>query len=137
LTSLTKDAASFRSETAEWLEVWNMKQRAVAIIVEYLAQRTLGRLVGLKSLTSDDYVMAIEDVRDGRVHLMRTPRDLEPWLSSFKAGECLLPPFGMCSRCGRIHPDRDVDGEVLGTCVRCQAVLVEVALQLAREQEAE
>lgn len=105
-----------------------MKQRAAAIVAEYLSHRPLGRVVGLKPIGDDDYVLAIEDLRDGRVHVMRTPRDLEPWLKSFKAGECLQPAFGLCGRCNDIHADRDVDGEVFGTCVGCQADLVEVAL---------
>lgn len=78
----------------------------------------------------DDYVLAIEDVRDGRVHVVRTPGDLEPWLKSFKNGECVQPAFGLCGRCNGIHADRDVDGEVFGNCIRCQAELVEVALEL-------
>ena len=113
-----------------------MKQRAVAIFAEYLSIRPLGRVVAVQPIGDDDYyVLAIEDVRDGRVHVARTPRDLEPWLTSFKSGECLQPAFGRCGRCGCIHTDRDVDGEVFRTCMRCQAELVEVALEL--EQGAE
>ncbi|HYN36045.1 MAG TPA: hypothetical protein VEV82_03620 [Actinomycetota bacterium] len=75
--------------------------------------------------------------RDGRVHLIRRVRDLEPWLMSFKAGECLRPAFGLCGRCNNVHADRDVDGEVFGNCIRCQADLMEVAVDLHNEQEAE
>lgn len=114
-----------------------MKQRAVAIVADYLSQRPLGRIVGLKPIGDDDYILAIEDLRDGRVHVVKTRRDLEPWLESFKTGECLQPAFGLCGRCNGIHADRDVDGEVFGNCIRCQADLVEVALQLRYEQEAE
>ena len=80
-----------------------MKQRAVAIFAEYLSIRPLGRVVAVQRIGRDDYLMAIEDVRDGRVHVARTPRDLEPWLKSFKSGECLQPVFGLCGRCGAIH----------------------------------
>jgi hypothetical protein len=114
-----------------------MKHRAVAIIADYLSIRPLGRVVGLKTITADDHVLAIEDVRDGRVHLMRTARDLEPWIKSFKAGECRQPAFGLCARCSGIHRDRDLDGEVFPTCVGCQAELVEVALELGSEWEVE
>ena len=114
-----------------------MKQRAVAIVAEYLSHRPLGRVVGLKPIGDDDYVVAIEDVRDGRVHVVRTPRDLEPWLRSFKTGDCVQPAFGLCGRCNRVHADRDVDGEIVRNCIRCQADLVEVALELRYEQEAE
>ena len=114
-----------------------MKQRAVAIVADYLSQRPLGRVVGLKAIAQDDYVLAIEDVRDGRVHVIRTAHDLEPWLKSFETGECLQPAFGLCGRCNGIHADRDVDGEVFSNCIPCQAELVEVALELRDEQEAE
>lgn len=114
-----------------------MKQRAVAIVADYLAQRPLGRVVGLRAIADDDYVLAIEDIRDGRVHVARTPGDLERWLKSFKTGECLQPAFGLCARCNAIHTDRDVDGEVFVNCIRCQADLVEVAVELRNEQEAE
>ena len=114
-----------------------MKQRAVAIVADYLSHRPLGRVVGLKAIADDDYVLAIEDVRDGRVHVVRTPSDLEPWLKSFKNGECIQPAFGLCARCNEIHTDRDVDSEVFDNCITCQAELVEVALELRDEQEAE
>jgi len=123
-------------KAAEQQEV-RVKQRAVAIVAEYLSRRPLGRIVGLKSVGDDDYVLAIEDIRDARVHVLKTPRDLEPWLKSFKTGECLRPGFGLCGRCDRIHADRDVDGEVFATCIRCQAELVEVATELRNQQEAE
>ena len=114
-----------------------MKQRAVAIFAEYLSIRPLGRVVTVRPIGDEDYVLAIEDVRDGRVHVARTPRDLEPWLKSFKSGECLQPAFGLCGRCGGIHTDRDVNGEVFGKCIPCQADLVDVALELGNEREAE
>lgn len=112
-----------------------MKQRAVVIVAEYLSHRLRGRLVKVKPVAADDYVLAIEDIRDGRVHLARTTRDLEPWLKSFKNGECLQPKFGFCGRCDRLHADRDADGEVFSNCVRCQAELVELALVLRDESE--
>ena len=112
-----------------------MKQRAVAIFAEYLSIRPLGRVVAVQPIGDDDYILAIEDRRDGRVHVARTPRDLEPWLNSFKAGECLQPAFGLCGRCGRIHTDQDVDGEVFGQCIGCQADLVEVALEFGTDRE--
>lgn len=37
------------------------------------------------------------------------------------------PAFGLCGRCNSIHTDRDVDGEIFGNCIWCQAELVEVA----------
>ena len=114
-----------------------MKQRAVAIVAEYLSHRPLGRLVAVRPVAEDDYVLAIEDIRDGRVHIARTPDDLEPWLKSFKTGECLRPHFGFCGRCDRLHADRDVDGEVFGNCIRCQAELVEVGVQERDERGVE
>ena len=114
-----------------------MKQRAVAMMAEYLSHRPLGRLVKVKPVAEDDYVLAIEDIRDGRVHIARTPGDLEPWLKSFKMGECLRPKFGFCGRCDRLHSDRDVDGEVFSNCIRCQVHLVEVAMERRDQSEAD
>ncbi len=48
-----------------------MKQRGVTIIATYLAKRPLGRLVQVRKVGDDDYMLAIEDVRDGRTHLTR------------------------------------------------------------------
>lgn len=112
-----------------------MKQRSVRIIAEYLLTRPRARIVRLKRIGLDDYVLAIEDRRDGRVHLLQTPQDLEVWLKSIETGECLQPSVGLCGRCGRLHTDRDVDGEVLINCIPCQAELLEVALELRSEQE--
>ena len=72
-----------------------MKQRAVALMADYLSYRAVGRIVGLKPIGDDDYVVAIEDVRDERVHVGRTPRDFEPWLRSIKEGRYVLPTFGL------------------------------------------
>lgn len=69
-------------------------------------------------------MLAIVDVQDGRVHVIRTPRDLEPWLKSFKTGECVQRAFRLCGRCTGIHADRDVDGEVFANCIPCQAGLI-------------
>ena len=114
-----------------------MKQRAVAIVADYLSHRPLGRIVGLKAIADDDYVLAIEDARDERVHVGRTPRDFEPCLRSVKEGRYVLPPFGLCGRCGEIHCDRDLDLEMFRTCIPCQAELVELAVELHLESEVE
>lgn len=79
-----------------------MKERAVAILGEYLSHRPIGRVVGLKWVGDDDYVVAIGDVRDERVHVARTPHDLEPWLRSVKEGRYVLPALRLCGRCGEI-----------------------------------
>jgi hypothetical protein len=112
-----------------------MKQRAVALIADYLSHRPIGRIVGLKPVGDDDYVLAIEDVRDERVHVGRTPRDFEPWLKSVKEGRYVLPAFGLCGRCGEVHCDRDLDLEIFRTCIACQADLVELAVELHLETE--
>jgi hypothetical protein len=114
-----------------------LKQRAIALIADYVGRRGLGRVVDLKPVGRDDYVLAIEDLRDERVHVGRTPRDFEPWLRSVKEGRYVIPAFGLCGRCGEIHSDRDWDLEMFRTCISCQAELVELALELYCEQEAE
>ena len=82
-------------------------------------------------------MLAIEDIRDERVHVGRTPPDFEPWLRSVKEGRYVLPAFGLCGRCGEIHCDRDLHLEIFRTCIRCQAELVELALELHLESEVE
>ncbi len=96
-----------------------MKQRAVTIIATYLANRPLGRLVRVRCVGIDDYMLAIEDVRDGRTHLIHSTDDLGAWLKSFKAGRCLRPAAAICGRCDRLHVDRDHDRELLATCIGC------------------
>lgn len=106
-----------------------MKQRTVVLLADYLSKRPKGRIVRLKSVGPDDYVIGIEDARDGRTHLVRSPRDLERWLDSFRQGRCEPAAFGICGVCERIHVDRDVDGEILANCVPCAAELVEIAAE--------
>ncbi len=101
-----------------------MKQRAVTIIATYLAKRPLGRLVRVRCVGVDDYMLAIEDVRDGRTHLIHSPDDLGMWLKSFKAGRCLQPPAAICGRCDWLHVDRDHDGELLTNCIGCCTELI-------------
>ena len=86
----------------------------------------------------DDNVLAIEDVRDERVHVGRTRRDFEPWLKSVKEGRHVLPAFGLCGRCGEIHCDRDLDLEIFRSCVSVPGrPLVEIAVQLHPDTEVE
>lgn len=103
-----------------------MKQRAVAIIADYLSKRPLGRVVRVMKSGADDYLMGVEDVRDGRVQLIHGTSDLEVWLTSFKEGRCIQPAAAIGGVCDRIHSDRDVDGELFDKCVSCQVELVEV-----------
>ena len=114
-----------------------MKQRAVELIADYVGRRGIGRVVCLKPVGPDDYVLAIEDVRDERVHVGRTPQDFDPWLRSVKEGRHVIPAFGLCGRCGEIHCGRDLDLEIFRTCIPCQADLVELGLELHLESEVE
>ncbi len=113
-----------------------MNQRGVAIVAEYLSKRPQGRVVRVKPIAEDDYLIAIEDVRDGRVQLIRSAGDLEVWLTSFRQGRCVQPVGALCGICDHIHGDRDHTGELMRNCIRCQAELVEVAAEsLLREEE--
>ncbi len=103
-----------------------MNQRGVAIVAEYLQSRPLGRIVRVKPVADDNYLIAIEDSRDGRTHLIVSAGDLESWFRSFKEGRCLQPVGALCGVCDRIHGDRDASGELMRNCIRCQAELVEV-----------
>lgn len=87
-----------------------MKQRTVAIIATYLSVSRRGRLTKVRSVGSDDYIVAFEDVRDGRTHLLHAATDLGKWLESFEQGRCIQPAAAICGRCDRLHVDRDVDG---------------------------
>lgn len=52
-----------------------------------------------------------------------------PMIEGFMIDGSAQLASGICGRCGGIHTDRDVNGELFGTCIPCQAELVEVALQ--------
>jgi hypothetical protein len=106
-----------------------MKQRAVVLVADYLSKRRKGRVVRVMHVATDDYVIGIEDVRDGRTHVVRSIGDLELWLRSFQQGRCEPAAFGFCGVCDRIHCDRDVDGEILPYCVRCAVELIELAVE--------
>lgn len=106
-----------------------MKQRAVTIIATYLSKRPLGRLVRVRCVGTDDYIVAIEDVRDGRTQLLHSPGDLRRWLESFKNGECVRPAVAICGRCDRLHTDVDVDGELLANCIGCCVELIVVGAE--------
>lgn len=108
-----------------------MKQRAVAIVADYLSKRPLGRVVRVMKSGEDDYLMGVEDVRDGRVQLIHGTSDLEVWLTSFKEGRCVQPAGAICGVCDRIHTDRDVDGELFEHCVSCQVELVEILAEFS------
>lgn len=114
-----------------------MQQRAVALVADYLSKRPQGRIVRVKKVAEDDYLMAIEDRRDGRVQLIQSVVDLGMWIRSLELGCCLPPKGALCGVCDRIHTDRDVDGELFSNCVRCQVELLEVGVALAAGNEAD
>ena len=77
----------------------------------------------------DDYIIAIEDLRDGRTQLIHSAGDLRVWLESFRDGRCVVPAAAICGRCNKLHVDRDVDGELLVNCIACAGELIEVAAE--------
>lgn len=108
-----------------------MKQRSIYIIADYLAHRPIGRIVTVLPVGDDDYLVSIEDRRDGREHVMHTPDDLEVWLESFNQGRCLLPSRGFCDCCGDLHSDHDQDGELFELCTNCQVQLTAASFEEA------
>lgn len=114
-----------------------MKQRAVALVADYLSKRPKGRVVRVMKTGEDDYLMGIEDVRDGRVQLIHDTSDLEAWLASFREGRCNQPVGAICGVCYRIHSDRDFDGELFPNCVTCQVELVEIFAEMHSRGEGE
>lgn len=103
-----------------------MKQRVVALVGQYLEQRVRGRIVQLRPCGEDDLIIAVEDIRDGRVHLVHSLGDLEEWLMSFKEGRCFQPAVAICHVCDRLHTDRGLDGELTEHCIPCQIELIGV-----------
>lgn len=106
-----------------------MNQRGVVLIATYLDKRPLGRIVQVRNVGNDDYIVAVEDRRDGRTQLIHSSGDLRLWFESFRHGECLIPPAGICARCNKLHIDRDVDGELLTNCIPCGSTLCLIALE--------
>jgi hypothetical protein len=66
-------------------------------IADYLSDRPIGRIVGLEPIGDDDYVLAIEDVRDERLHVVVRRRI--GWLKAVEQGRYVLPALGLCERC--------------------------------------
>ena len=101
-----------------------------------LRKRPLGRIVQVRPVGDDDYIVAVDDRRDGRVQLIHSATDLQLWLESFRHGECLIPAAGICARCNKLHIDRDVDGELLATCISCAGELIGVGAEMFLEGKA-
>jgi len=64
-----------------------MNQRGVTILATYLEKRPLGRMVRVRNVGEDDFIVAIEDLRDGRTQLIHSSRDLRrcsgrSWMAS-------------------------------------------------------
>lgn len=108
-----------------------MKERSIRIIADFLADRPIGRIRSVLPVGDDAYVVAIEDRRDGREHVIETPEDLGTWLESFRQGRCLQPARGFCDCCGGLHSDHDVDGELFELCTSCQSELTAAGFEEA------
>jgi hypothetical protein len=87
-------------------------------------------MVRVRSVGEDDFIVAIEDVRDGRTQLIHSSVDLRHWLQSFVDGICIIPAAAICGRCDRLHIDRDVDGELLKDCIPCSGELVALGAEM-------
>ena len=117
-----------------------MKQRVVALVATYLEHRVRGRITRVRpvrstSATADDYLVAVQDVRDGRIHLLHSVDDLGTWLYSFKTGECFQPAAAICSVCDRLHTNRGPDRELTTNCVTCQLELIDIYTDLEQRRE--
>lgn len=112
-----------------------MNQRGVTILATYLEKRCLGRMVRARKVGDDDFIVAIEDLRDGRTQLIHSSRDLRVWLQSFVNGECIIPAAAICSRCDKLHVDRDADDELLLNCIPCAGDLIEVGAEMFLNRE--
>lgn len=124
-----------------------MKQRVVALVAHYLEHRVRGRITRLRRVRSGsgssgiqsprpaqsvegeedvDYIVSVQDVRDGRTHLLHSLQDLREWMMSFKTGECLRPVAAICEVCDRLHINRGPDGELAEHCTTCTLELIEI-----------
>jgi hypothetical protein len=112
-----------------------MNQRGVTLIATYLSKRPLGRIVQVRPVGDDDYIVAVDDRRDGRTQLIHSSGDLRLWFESFRHGECLIPAAGICARCNKLHVDRDVDGELLGHCITCAGELIGVGAEMFLQKQ--
>jgi hypothetical protein len=108
-----------------------LKERSIRIIADYLVHRPIGRIRSVLPVGDDAYVLAIEDRRGGREHVIEMSVDLEAWLKSFRQGRCLQPTRGFCDCCGAIHSDHDVDGELFELCTSCQSELTAAGFEEA------
>lgn len=112
-----------------------MNQRGVGLIATYLEKRPLGRIVQVRPVADDDYIIAVEDRRNGRTQLIHSSGDLRLWFESFRHGECLIPAAGICARCNNLHVDRDVGEELLTNCIVCAGELIGVGAEMFLEDE--
>jgi hypothetical protein len=111
-----------------------MKQRAVALIADYLSNGPSGHIVGLKPVGDDDYVLAIEDARNERVHIGRTPRDFEPWLDRSRKAVTRCRRSDYADAAGTSTATVTSSSRSFAPAVPCQAELAELALELYLEE---
>ncbi len=96
-----------------------------------LYRKEQARVTAVRQVQPGAYVICLEDRRDGRDHVIGSPHDAFAWLISLRRGECYQPRLALCVRCGDLHQDRDVDGELFVACIACQA---EIAAALAEDR---
>ena len=108
-----------------------MDQASISRIADHLAHRPIGRIVTVVPTRDDDYIISIEDRRDGREHVMEDVQDFELWLESFKQGRLLQPTKAFCDCCCKVHTDKDIDGELFELCLVCQAELAAFTFEQA------
>lgn len=113
-----------------------MNRRTVTALGRYVLRSGRGRLVDWRAVGEDDYIAAVEDARDGRTHLLHTPRDTRHWFKSFERGVCERPVAGICSRCNRLHIHQDVDHEFLRDCIPCAGELIALGSEMYLEEHA-
>ena len=106
-----------------------MDQASIRKIADHLARRPIGRIVTVVPTSADDYIIAIEDRRDGREHVMEDVQDFELWLDSFKQGRLGQLTKAFCDCCCKVHTDKDLDGELFELCLGCQAELTASAFE--------
>ncbi len=90
-----------------------------------LHDEPLAQITELKRIRDDSYRIRFSDRRDGRTHTILEIGQVAAWLDSIIAGRVLVPDYGVCEVCDRLHGERDPAGELRNVCRSCLVELLE------------
>jgi hypothetical protein len=114
-----------------------MKQRAVALIADYLSNGPSGHSVGLKPAGDDDYVLPIEDARNERVTSAVRRATSSRGLDRSRKTVTRCRRSDYADAAGRSTATVTSSSRSFAPAVPCRAELAELALELYLEEEVE